>query len=67
MKEIFLKGFDCFLVILKVKEWWKFYGILIFLAFVSYLKWGGGVEHAGMGFDLVKELLTDSTDSIKTR
>jgi hypothetical protein len=50
MKALFKFLQDC----LKVKEWWKFYGILAFLAFLIYMMFGG-VEHAKMLKDYIME------------
>lgn len=48
MKTLFKFLNDC----LKIKEWWKFYGILLFLAFLIYMMFGG-VEHAKMLKDYI--------------
>jgi len=64
MKEVAMKFLDFLLSILKVKEWWKFYGILIFLSFISYLIWGGGVGHMRSISDM---LLSDEAEIVKAK
>ena len=58
MKALFKFLQDC----LKVKEWWKFYGILFFLAFLAYLLFGGGIGHLSQ----VKQYLTEEPVTIET-
>ena len=51
---------------LKVKEWWKFYGILMFLSFLAYLLFGGGLGHFGQLKDLIQnEQIEVKSDAVE--
>jgi hypothetical protein len=40
---------------LKIKEPWKFYGILSFLAFLIYMIFGGGIGHVSGVADMLMQ------------